>query len=139
MEESQSNGLIERTVGLVAGQARTLKAALEHRIGVRVQPDARVLCWLVEFAAYVMNRCDIGSDGKTPTHRLHGRRDDTLVLEFGEKIFVHAGQTSKRRKVGTTILSWSVRGDAELVVGGSGCHRAMNGDQDTLSERQENS
>ena len=84
--ESQSDGIIERAVGLVAGQARTLKAALEHRIGTRIPPDARILCWLVEFAAYLMNRCDIGSDGKTPLQRLHGRRDNTPILEFGEKI-----------------------------------------------------
>ena len=32
-----------------------------------------ILCWLVEFAAYLMNRFDIGSDGKTPLPRLHGR------------------------------------------------------------------
>ena len=63
---SHSNWLIERAVGLVAGQTRTLKTALEHRIGARVPPDARILCWLVDFAAYLMNRCDIGSDGKTP-------------------------------------------------------------------------
>ena len=31
--EGQSYGIIERAVGLVAGQARTLKAALEHRMG----------------------------------------------------------------------------------------------------------
>ena len=84
--ESHSNGIIERAVGLVAGQARTLKAALEHRTGARVPPDARILCWLVEFAAYLMNRCDIGSDGKTPLQRLHGRRDNTPILECGEKI-----------------------------------------------------
>ena len=40
--ESQSNGIIERAVGLVAGQTRTTKAALEHRIGTRVPPDARI-------------------------------------------------------------------------------------------------
>ena len=84
--ESQSNGMIERTVGLVAGQARTLKAALEHRIGTRVPPDARILCWLVELAAHLMNRCDIGSDGKTLLHRLRGRRDNTPILECGEKV-----------------------------------------------------
>ena len=33
-----------------------------------------------------MNRCDIGSDGKTPLQRLHGRRDNTPILEDGEKI-----------------------------------------------------
>ena len=42
--------------------------------------------------------------------------------------------TCPRRKVGSAIPSQGVRGDAELVVGGSGCHRARNGDQDTLSE-----
>ena len=86
MGESQSNGIIDRAVGLVAGEARTLKAALEHRMGTIVPPDARILCWLVEKATYLMNRCDIGSDGKTPQQRLHGRRDNTPILEFGEKI-----------------------------------------------------
>ena len=62
----------------------------------RVSSDARILCcpvpnssqngWLVDFAANLMNRCDVGSDGKTPLQRLHGRRDNTPVLEFGEKI-----------------------------------------------------
>ena len=75
MGESQSNGIMERAVGLVASQARTLKAALEH-----LTPDARILCWLVEFVAYLMNRCDIGRDGKTPLQRLHGRRDNTPIL-----------------------------------------------------------
>ena len=51
--ENQSNGIIERAAGFVAGQARTLQAALEHRIGTRIPPDARILCWLVEFAAYL--------------------------------------------------------------------------------------
>ena len=137
MGDSRSNGVIERAVGLVAGQARTLKAALEHRIGTRIPPDARILCWLVEFAAYLMNRCDIGSDVKTPLQRLHGRRDNTPILEFGEGP-VHAGQASERGKVGTAIPSRSVCGDAELVVRSSGCHRAGDGDQDTLSEDQKN-
>ena len=75
--ESQSNGIIERAVVLAAGHARTLKAALEHRMGARVPPDARILCWLVGFAAYLMNRCDISSDGKTPLRR-HGILFDSL-------------------------------------------------------------
>ena len=69
----------------MAGQARTLKAALEHRKGVNVPLDATRLCWLVEFAAYLMNRCDTAIDGKTPTHRLHGRKDTTPNLEFGRE------------------------------------------------------
>ena len=42
--EIHSSGIIERTVGLVAGQARTLQAAMEHRTGVKVPLDARILC-----------------------------------------------------------------------------------------------
>ena len=84
--ESQSTGVIERAVGLVAGQARTLEAALERRIGTRIPPDERIWCWLVEIAAYLMNRCDVASDGKPPLQRLPGRRDNTPILEFGEKI-----------------------------------------------------
>ena len=82
--ESQSNGIIERAVGPMAGQARTLKASLEQRIGTRVPPDARTLCWLVEFAAYLMNRCDTGSDGKTLLHETSwpkGQRTDLGIWD----------------------------------------------------------
>ena len=72
--------------------------ALEHRIGTRVPSDARILCWLVEFAAYLMNRCDIGSDGKTPLQRLHVRRDNTPILEFGEKILYMPAEPARGRK-----------------------------------------
>ena len=91
MGESQSNGIIEPAVGLNAGQARTLK-------GARVLPDARMLCWLVEFAAYLMNRYDIGSDGKTPLRRLHGRRDNTPILELGERILYVPAKTARGGK-----------------------------------------
>ena len=139
--ESQSNGIIERAVGLVAGQAGTLKAALEYRIGTRVTPDARILCWLVECAAYLTNRCDIGSDGKTPLHRLHGRKDITPILEFGEKkiLYVPAkpargGKWEPRFHPGVFV---GVLNPSSEAVGG--CHRARDGDQDTRSECQENS
>ena len=135
--ESRSDGIIERAVELVASQARTLKAAPEHRIGARVPPDARILCWLLEFAAYLMDRCDIGSDGKTPLQRLHGRKANTPILEFGERILLYARQTSERRKVGAAAPPRSVCWHAEHIVRGSGCHRARTGDQDKVGEHQE--
>ena len=135
MGESQSTGIIERAVGLVAGQARTLKAALEHRIGARVPPHARILCWLVEFAAYLMNRCDVGSDGKTPLQRLHGRRDNTPILEVGEKILCMPAKSARGGK-------WEPRFHSGVFVGmlnsSSEAHRARNGDQDTHGQHQKN-
>ena len=84
-QQVSPTGSMNVRLGFVARQATTLKAALEHRTGTRVPPDARILCWLVEFATYLLNRCDIGSEGRTPLRRLHGRRDNKPVLEFGEK------------------------------------------------------
>ena len=98
--DSQSNGVIERAVGLVASQARTLKAALEHRTGTRIPPDARIPCWLVAFAAYLMNRCDIGSDGKTPLQRLHGSKGQHTFWNSEREDPVHAGQASERGESG---------------------------------------
>ena len=118
-------------------KARKLKAALEHRIGAIVPPDARTLSWLVEFAAYRMNRSDTGRDGKTPLQRLHMKRQHTCSGIWREGS-VHAGQASKREKVGTAIPSPSFCGDAELIIRGCGRHRAKNGDQDTLGELWEN-
>ena len=57
---------------------------LAHRIGVKVPSDARIVCCLVEFPASL--RCDISSDGKTPLHRMHGRKNNTPILEFGDKV-----------------------------------------------------
>ena len=45
-----------------------------------------------------MNRCDIGSVGKTPLQRLHGRRDNTPILEFGEKILYMPAKPARGRK-----------------------------------------
>ena len=119
----------------MSGQARTLKAALGYRIGTRVPPDARILCWMVECAAYLINRCDIGSDGKTTVHRLDGGKEITPILEFGEEILYMPAKPARGG-------NWEPRfhlGVFELVVRSSGCHRARDGNQDTRSECQDNS
>ena len=111
----------------MAGQASTVKAVLDHRIGVKVPPDARILCCLMEFAAYLMNRCDIGRDGKTPLQRLYGRRDNRPILEFGEKILYMPAKPARGGK-------WQPRFHPRVFVGmlkpsseSSGCHRARPG------------
>ena len=74
-------------------------------------------------AAYLMKKCDIGSDGKTPTAaeaaRPKGHYTDPRIWR---EDLVHPCQTSKRRNVGTAILSWSIRWNTELFVRSSGCH-----------------
>ena len=57
-----------------------------------------------------MNRCDIGSDGKTPLQRLHGRRDNTPILEFGEKILYMPAKPARGGK-------WEPRFNPGVFVG----------------------
>ena len=45
-----------------------------------------------------MNRCDIGSEGKTPLQRLHGQRDNTPILEFGERILYMSAKPARGGK-----------------------------------------
>ena len=99
MGENQSNGIIERAVGLVAGQARTLKAALEHCIGTRVPPDARISCWLVEFAApdEQVRRRQRRKDAVAEAARPKGHHTDSGIRREDP---VHASQASKREKSG---------------------------------------
>ena len=81
--ESQSNGIIKRTVGLAAGQARTLKAALEDRIGAKVPPYERKLCWLVEFAANLMSRLRHRQRLKDADTQTAWTKGNTAILDLG--------------------------------------------------------
>lgn len=89
---SASNGVIERGNLTVEGQIRVLKDAFEARIGETVPSDHAALAWLVEFAAVLINRYEVGHDGKTPYERLRGKSSKLLGLEFGEKVHFRRGR-----------------------------------------------
>ena len=69
---SASKGVAERGVQTVEGQIRVLKDALEMRLEVQIPSNHNILSWLVEFAGTVVNRYEVGRDGKTPYERLRG-------------------------------------------------------------------
>ena len=70
--ESQSNGLAERAVQTMEGYVSTLLAALQARIKLPVPNEHPVLAWLVHHASYLLNRNQLGTDGRTAWGRLHG-------------------------------------------------------------------
>ena len=66
---SSSNGVVERGVESVEEQVRVLVTASENRWRSTL-PDTRAIWpWLVEYAAYLLNRCSVGSTGKTAYER----------------------------------------------------------------------
>ena len=101
---SASNGVIERGNQTVEGQIRVLKDALEARLGDKVPSDHNILCWLVEFAAVLVNRYEVGHDGKTPYERLRGKSSKLLGLEFGEQL--HFRRTRHGGRLAKLDVSW---------------------------------
>ena len=55
-----------------------LKSALEKRWGIKIPHRHSVISWVVAYAAFFLNRCEVGQDGKTAYERLKGKRAERL-------------------------------------------------------------
>lgn len=84
--ESQSNGYIERMIKTVQGMIRTMRGALEARIGMIRDSTSDITPWLVKHAAHSLGRYSKGTDGRTPHARLRGRNYNKTVCELGERV-----------------------------------------------------
>ena len=84
---SQSNGRAEKAIRDLEGHLRTLKLALDSRLGLCVPTDAPAIRWLVEHSADFTSRFRVGRDGKTARERIIGKRNLLNVAEFGESVF----------------------------------------------------
>ena len=85
--DPQSNGAAERGVQTVKDFSRTLRDALEDRLGRAVAADSALMSWLVTHAATVHRRYAVGSDGRSAYQRNKGKPASAPVVEFGEKVF----------------------------------------------------
>ena len=72
--ESQSNRLAERAVQDLVNHVRVSELPLETNIKARLPARHPVMAGLVEHAAYLLNRCVLGTDGRTGWGRLHGKQ-----------------------------------------------------------------
>ena len=70
--EHQSNGDVERANRDIEDQARTLKDALEERLGETIPPESTILPWLIEHSAWLYNHCHEGRDRMTAREREKG-------------------------------------------------------------------
>ena len=86
LRSSGSNGIIERGIKDVQRHIRSMKSAIDERINTDLSGSSNVLCWLVEFAAFLINSYSVGHDGKTPYERLKGKKSNMFGFEFGERV-----------------------------------------------------
>ena len=85
-KSSGSNGIVERAIQVCEGQIRSMKSQLDDRYMVRIAVEHPILTWLCEHTAYLLNRLEVGHDGKTAYERMKGKRATVLGVEFGETI-----------------------------------------------------
>ena len=62
---SSSNGVIERGIQSIEEQVRVIVSALEQRWKGKIPDKHAIWPWLVEYSGFLLNRCQVGSDGKT--------------------------------------------------------------------------
>ena len=95
---SQSNGFIERAIQDEEGQIRTLKSDLESKIGMAIPSSHDIVPWLIEYAAVLLNRGQVGADGRTAYERLKGKRASVPGLQFGERVLWKSNVQPYKRK-----------------------------------------
>ena len=95
---SQSNGFIERAIQYVEGQIRTMKLDFESHLGEKIPSDHNSIPWLVEYAAVLINRGQVGKDGKTAYERLKGKPASLPGMQFGEKMLWRTNVPARDRK-----------------------------------------
>ena len=94
---SASNGIFERAVQSVEGHVRTIRDALQRRIRVEIPSDQAIIAWMVEYASVLLNRYEVGKDGKTAYERLRGWKSKVLGVEFGEIVHFRRAPIGDRK------------------------------------------
>ena len=60
--------------------------ALQARLGATVAATEPIVTYIPDHAMYLINRLEVGKDGKTAYERVKGKVASVLGLEFGEKV-----------------------------------------------------
>ena len=95
---SQSNGFIERVIQDVEGQIRTMKLDFESHIGEKIPSNHNLIPWLVEYSAVLLNRGQVGKDGKTAYERLKGKPASLPGMQFGERMLWRTNIPARDRR-----------------------------------------
>ena len=65
---------------------RTIRLALETRLGVKIPVDHPIMEWAAQHAGFLLTTFSLGHDGKAPWERLGGRLWNRVMAEFGEQV-----------------------------------------------------
>ena len=112
--QSRSNGVVERAVQSVEAQMRVIRSSLEDRVEAKIGGNHAVWAWIAEYASYLLNRFEVGKDGKTAYERCKGKKAKVMGVEFGE------GVLWKRRPIGGHLGKLSCLWEDGIYLGMKG-------------------
>ena len=108
---SGQNGEVARGVQEMEGRNRALCLGFQERMGFKVNARERLVAFIPEYGADLMNRLKQGNNGKIPYERIKGKKPSVARVEFGEKVLCRVSMGSKSEK----INAWWAYG---IFVGG---------------------
>jgi len=117
---SQSNGVIERAIQSFEGLLRTMKSSLEHKWKSEIPAGHAVYSWMSEYCSFLLNRFEVGADGKTAYERLKGKKAKMQGLEFAEGVWFKNKRTNqpKHLSVWQDGIYLGIKGlSGEMVIG----------------------
>ena len=93
--DSNSNGRAERAIQDVKGLVRTLRSAVEEKIGERISLDHPLVPWMVRHAGHTITRCRIRENGRTAYQIMKGRRSTAKLVPFAEAVLFKTPKTKQ--------------------------------------------
>jgi len=80
VKSSGSNGIVERSIQGIEGHIRAIFLALCERLNGKLDSRDRIVMFIPEYAAYLLNRLEIGHDGKTAYERSKGKKPTVIGI-----------------------------------------------------------
>ena len=74
VRSSGSNGIVERAIKEIEYHVKSMKSALDERLGTSIGATSNILAWLIEFSGVIINRYLVSKDGKTSLERRRASR-----------------------------------------------------------------
>ena len=73
----------------------------------------RIVAFIPDYAAYLINRLSQGSDGKAAYERMKGKQPTVIGIEFGEKVLYKLKHAKKIAEDKYQMGAWDFRGGKE--------------------------
>ena len=137
---SGSNGVVERGVQEIEGEIRALFLGLQERLGRKLDGRERIVAFIPEYGAYLLNRLHQGMDGKVSYERSKGKRPRVVGLEFGEKVMYGIQRKNVKAQLETRwaygiFVGMKPRSNEFLVATKTGIHHVRSVKRIPLEER----